>query len=488
MMASAETISAFVHKHPTVKMLALSFLLLIGMSLILEGFDHHIPKGYIYFAMGFSVFVEMINLRLRKATKPVHLPMNAIPQDRRPLIRPGSLEGPLMSCLMLGDDRGAGGHCGPGPRAGCPSACTTRRRGTFTDFESMVGRSGSRRRRVRRRAARRRGTHRLEEALLGGLLPEGRPTVSLEMFERDVQGVVDGISPDRLPSPSSCRRAVRGPGTRPTTARSSRWRRARAGRSWRPTCRAGCGRREIRGAGDRTTARRRPRVRGGPARMPHDAYFCEVHRSDDRSFAPENKAGRSRIALTRGAARHHRPLLLVAMRQGRNDGRVGGTGGHGPGRQAGSSRAFHGAFHTDFGAGTAERTRRRLPGRRLAVVSILPVADLDASPRGRRSEAGGLSGLYAESALRARGSRFGKASADQRQRRSDLRLLPLITTGFARTPNPRTRETHLSRAISATTYAMTPIAARRSTCRAGRSCRRCRPPCGESGSSSFDVE
>jgi predicted tellurium resistance membrane protein TerC len=73
MMASAETISAFVHKHPTVKMLALSFLLLIGMSLILEGFDHHVPKGYIYFAMGFSVFVEMINLRLRKASKPVQL-------------------------------------------------------------------------------------------------------------------------------------------------------------------------------------------------------------------------------------------------------------------------------------------------------------------------------------------------------------------------------------------------------------------------------
>ena len=73
MMASAETISAFVHKHPTVKMLALSFLLLIGMSLLLEGFDHHVPKGYIYFAMGFSVFVEMINLRLRKVAKPVHL-------------------------------------------------------------------------------------------------------------------------------------------------------------------------------------------------------------------------------------------------------------------------------------------------------------------------------------------------------------------------------------------------------------------------------
>ncbi len=73
MMLSAEPISDFVHRHPTVKMLALSFLLLIGMSLLLEGFDHHIPKGYIYFAMGFSVFVEMINLRLRKVTQPVHL-------------------------------------------------------------------------------------------------------------------------------------------------------------------------------------------------------------------------------------------------------------------------------------------------------------------------------------------------------------------------------------------------------------------------------
>jgi predicted tellurium resistance membrane protein TerC len=72
MMLSAESISNFVQKHPTVKMLALSFLLLIGMSLLLEGFDNHIPKGYIYFAMGFSVFVEMINLRLRKPA-PVHL-------------------------------------------------------------------------------------------------------------------------------------------------------------------------------------------------------------------------------------------------------------------------------------------------------------------------------------------------------------------------------------------------------------------------------
>ena len=73
MMWSAEPISAFVHRHPTVKMLALSFLLLIGLSLLAEGFDHHIPKGYIYFAMGFSVFVEAINLRIRPKTAPVHL-------------------------------------------------------------------------------------------------------------------------------------------------------------------------------------------------------------------------------------------------------------------------------------------------------------------------------------------------------------------------------------------------------------------------------
>ena len=66
MMFSAEPISAFVHRHPTVKMLALSFLLLIGLALIGDAFEVHIPKGYIYFAMGFSVFVEMINMRVRR--------------------------------------------------------------------------------------------------------------------------------------------------------------------------------------------------------------------------------------------------------------------------------------------------------------------------------------------------------------------------------------------------------------------------------------
>lgn len=74
MMAFAGSIGGFVQKHPTIKMLALSFLLLIGVTLIAEGFDQHIPKGYIYFAMAFSVLVEVLNMRLRKkSSEPVHL-------------------------------------------------------------------------------------------------------------------------------------------------------------------------------------------------------------------------------------------------------------------------------------------------------------------------------------------------------------------------------------------------------------------------------
>jgi predicted tellurium resistance membrane protein TerC len=73
MMFAARPVSEFVDAHPTVKVLALSFLLLIGCSLIAEGFGVHIPKGYIYFAMGFSVFVEMINLRVTKKGKAVKL-------------------------------------------------------------------------------------------------------------------------------------------------------------------------------------------------------------------------------------------------------------------------------------------------------------------------------------------------------------------------------------------------------------------------------
>ena len=73
MMVSAGQVAGFVDRHPTVKMLALAFLLLIGTSLVAEGFGQHIPKGYIYFAMGFSVFVEALNLRVRRKRVPIHL-------------------------------------------------------------------------------------------------------------------------------------------------------------------------------------------------------------------------------------------------------------------------------------------------------------------------------------------------------------------------------------------------------------------------------
>src|SRR5215471_6557125 len=73
MMIAAGPINAFVNRHPTVKVLALSFLLLIGVALVGDGLDMHIPKGYIYFAMGFSVLVELINLRVRIVTSPVRL-------------------------------------------------------------------------------------------------------------------------------------------------------------------------------------------------------------------------------------------------------------------------------------------------------------------------------------------------------------------------------------------------------------------------------
>ncbi|HET9452647.1 MAG TPA: TerC family protein [Gemmatimonadaceae bacterium] len=76
MLASATTISNFVDRHPTVKMLALSFLVLIGTNLVAEGFGQHIPKGYTYFAMGFSIAVEVLNMRLRKVVAPVQLHRN----------------------------------------------------------------------------------------------------------------------------------------------------------------------------------------------------------------------------------------------------------------------------------------------------------------------------------------------------------------------------------------------------------------------------
>jgi len=83
MIAFAGPVSNLVDRHPTLKMLALSFLVLIGVNLIAEGFGQHIPKGYTYFAMAFSVGVEMLNLRFRsaqaRATPPVHLRPSAPP-------------------------------------------------------------------------------------------------------------------------------------------------------------------------------------------------------------------------------------------------------------------------------------------------------------------------------------------------------------------------------------------------------------------------
>ena len=73
MMFAAKAIGDFVDRHPTIKMLALSFLIMVGMALIAEGFEFHVPKGYIYFAMAFSVAVEMLNLKIRKKQEPVRL-------------------------------------------------------------------------------------------------------------------------------------------------------------------------------------------------------------------------------------------------------------------------------------------------------------------------------------------------------------------------------------------------------------------------------
>jgi predicted tellurium resistance membrane protein TerC len=85
MLFAAKPIGDFVDTHPTIKMLALSFLIMVGVTLMVEGFDVHVPKGYIYFAMAFSVGVEMLNLRIRKrSTEPVrlHKPLSEVAENR----------------------------------------------------------------------------------------------------------------------------------------------------------------------------------------------------------------------------------------------------------------------------------------------------------------------------------------------------------------------------------------------------------------------
>lgn len=84
MIISANAISNFVEKHPTIKVLALSFLLMIGMTLIAESFHIHIPKGYVYFAMAFSIIVELLNIKMRKNTPPVRLRERVSARNDRP--------------------------------------------------------------------------------------------------------------------------------------------------------------------------------------------------------------------------------------------------------------------------------------------------------------------------------------------------------------------------------------------------------------------
>jgi predicted tellurium resistance membrane protein TerC len=90
MMFAAKPIGDFVEKHPTVKMLALAFLVLVGVALMAEGMGHEIPKGYLYFAMAFSFGVEMLNLRLRKKAEPVHL-HQIYDEERRQMENRGKL-------------------------------------------------------------------------------------------------------------------------------------------------------------------------------------------------------------------------------------------------------------------------------------------------------------------------------------------------------------------------------------------------------------
>jgi predicted tellurium resistance membrane protein TerC len=82
MMAFAGTISDFVHRHPTMKMLALAFLILIGVMLVAEAFGQHVDKGYIYFAMAFSLGVEVLNMRLRGKGAPVALRHSTLPEGK----------------------------------------------------------------------------------------------------------------------------------------------------------------------------------------------------------------------------------------------------------------------------------------------------------------------------------------------------------------------------------------------------------------------
>ncbi|PRX92468.1 TerC family protein [Allonocardiopsis opalescens] len=122
MLISAGPLSRFVHEHPTVKMLALSFLLLIGLMLVAESFDVHVPKGYIYFAMGFSVVVELLNLWMRRKREPVQLKQRYSEENAE-----------VLTHLANVAARGASGGTAPAAGTDAPSSGASPAEGTGDD-------------------------------------------------------------------------------------------------------------------------------------------------------------------------------------------------------------------------------------------------------------------------------------------------------------------------------------------------------------------
>jgi uncharacterized iron-regulated protein len=254
------------------------------------------------------------------------------------------------------------------------------RRGAFTDFESMVADLaradvvfvGEQHDDAR--------THRLEEALLGGLRRRKiTPAVSLEMFERDVQGVVDRYLAGSIAEPQFLQESRPWPryatDYRPLVemAKSEGWAVVAANvprRVASAVAKSGEPAIEQLPAADRALVAAR-------LECPHDAYFARFTEAMTDHSASENK---SSAASTPPTAEQRATTDRYYRSQCAKDETMAESVARAVTDRAGKPGPvvhFTGAFHSDFGAGTAERTRRRLPGRRIAVVSMLPVADLD---------------------------------------------------------------------------------------------------------------
>jgi uncharacterized iron-regulated protein len=270
----------------------------------------------------------------------------------------------------------------PPPPEYVPQRVYDTRRGAFTDFESMVADLaradvvfvGEQHDDGR--------THRLEEALLSGLRRRKvAPTLSLEMFERDVQGVVDRYLAGSIPESQFLQESRPWPryatDYRPLVemSKTEGWTVVAANLPRRvasAVAKSGEPAIEQLPSADRALVAAR-------LECPHDAYFERFTEAMTDHSPPENKASKpaSAPSITEQRATTDRYFWSQCAKDETMAESVA---------RAVTDRAdkpgpvvhFSGAFHTDFGAGTAERTRRRLPGRRIAVVSILPVIDLDA--------------------------------------------------------------------------------------------------------------